>query len=70
MMRCLLLATYGRRKPLSNEFLRTVNPLGELAEKFAPTVDDEDVPSDTDDLQRFQLIAQWREGAYRNFERL
>lgn len=53
-----------------NEFLKTVNPLGELAEKFDPTLDDEDVPGDTDDLQRFQLIAQWREGAYRNFERL
>ena len=53
-----------------NEFLQKVNPLEELAENFDPTLDDEDVPGDTDDLQRFQLIAQWREGAYRNFERL
>ena len=54
----------------ANEFLKKVNPLRELAENFDPTLDDEDVPGDADDLQRFQLIAQWREGAYRNFERL
>jgi len=28
------------------------------------------VPGEEDDQQRFQLIAQWRELAYRNFERL
>lgn len=53
-----------------NEFLQTVNFLEELAQKFDPTIDDEDVPSDADDLQRFQLIASWRELAYRNFEKL
>jgi len=53
-----------------NEFLQQVNILPEIARKFDPTVDDEDIPGNADDLQRFQLIAQWREGAYRNFERL
>jgi len=38
----------------------------ELAQ-FDPT--DEDVPGEEDDQQRF-LTAQWRELAYRNFERL
>lgn len=73
----VLYQLYLQGRPISyqdhtrvNEFLKRVNPLGELAEKFDPTLDDEDVPGDTDDLQRFQLIAQWREGAYRNFERL
>lgn len=53
-----------------NEFLQKVNVLEELAQKFDPTIDDEDVPGEEDDQQRFQLIAQWRELAYRNFERL
>ncbi len=53
-----------------NEFLQTVNFLGELAQKFDPTIDDEDVPGVADDLQRFQLIASWRELAYRNYEKL
>lgn len=53
-----------------NEFLQTVNFLGELAQKFDPTIDDDDVPGEEDDIQRFQLIASWRELAYRNFERL
>lgn len=54
----------------TNEFLKQVNPLQELAEKFDPTIDDQDLPGDEDDMQRFQTIVQWREGAYRNFERL
>lgn len=53
-----------------NEFLQKVNFLGELAQKFDPTIDDEDKPGMEDDQQRFQLIALWREIAYRNFERL
>lgn len=53
-----------------NEFLQKVNFLGELAQKFDPTIDDEDKPGVEDDQQRFQLIALWREIAYRNFERL
>lgn len=53
-----------------NEFLKQVNPLKELAEKFDPTIDDQDLPGDEDDIQRFQTIVQWREGAFRNYERL
>lgn len=53
-----------------NQFLQEVNVLGEVAQKFDPTVDDEDLPGNADDLERFQLIAQWREKAYRNFEQL
>ncbi|MUL38304.1 hypothetical protein BWI75_18725 [Gloeocapsopsis sp. AAB1 = 1H9] len=72
----VLYELYLRGRPVSykdhirvNEFLQQVNILPELARKFDPTID-EDTPGDADDLQRFQLIAQWREGAYRNFERL
>lgn len=54
----------------TNEFLKQVNPLQELAEKFDPTIDDLDIPGDEDDVQRFQTIVPRREGAYRNFERL
>lgn len=53
-----------------NEALRKLVILPELAEKFDPTIDDQDVPGDEDDMQRFQTVVQWREGAYRNFERL
>lgn len=54
----------------ANEFLQKVNVLTELAQKFDSTIDDDDIPGEADDQQRFQLIAQWREGAYRSFERL
>ena len=54
----------------ANEFLQKVNVLQELALKFEQTIDDDDLPGQEDDRERFQLIAQWREGAYRNFERL
>ncbi len=54
----------------ANEFLQKVNVLQELALKFDQTIDDGDLPGQEDDRERFQLIAQWREGAYRNFERL
>lgn len=53
-----------------NNFLQKVNPLKELAAKFDPTIDDQDVPGDEDDRQRFQTIVEWREGAFRNYERL
>jgi len=53
-----------------NQFLQQVNPLKEIAEKFDPTIDDQDVPGEEDDRQRFETIVQWREGAYRNYERL
>lgn len=48
-----------------NQFLREVNVAKELAQ-FDPTLDD----ANQNTQQQFQLIAQWREGAYRNFERL
>jgi hypothetical protein len=53
-----------------NEFLKKVDVLGELVQKFDPTIDDQDLPGEEDDRQRFQALVQWREGAYRNFERL
>lgn len=53
-----------------NQFLQQVNPLKELAAEFDPTIDDQDVPGDQDDRQRFETIVQWREGAFRNYERL
>ena len=73
----VLYELYKRGNPVSyedhnraNEFLQKVNFLGELAQKFDPNIDDDDVPGEEDDIQRFQLIASWREIAYRNFERL
>jgi hypothetical protein len=53
-----------------NQFLQQVDILDEVAQKFDPSVDDIDLPGEEDDLQRFQVIAFWREQAYRNFERL
>lgn len=53
-----------------NDFLQQVNPLKELAENFDLTIDDQDVPGDEDNRQRFETIVQWREGAFRNYERL
>lgn len=55
---------------LVNKFLVQVNPLKELANKFDPTIDDADIPGTKDDLERFQTIVQWRDLAYRNYERL
>jgi len=48
-----------------NQFLRKVNVV-QVAKKFDSTIDD----SNQNPQQQFQLIAQWREGAYRNYERL
>jgi hypothetical protein len=53
-----------------NQFLHQVDVTDELVQKFDPTIDDTDLPGEEDDLQRFLLIAQWRELAFRNFERL
>jgi hypothetical protein len=73
----VLYELYLQGKPISyedhtriNQFLVQVNPLEELARKFDPTIDDVDVPGEEDDLQRFQAIVQWRELAFRNYERL
>lgn len=53
-----------------NQFLQGVNVLDELALKLDPTIDDVDLPGEEDDLQRFQVIVQWRDLAFRNYERL
>jgi hypothetical protein len=53
-----------------NQVLLQVDVLGELAQKFDPTIDDGDLPGTEDDLQRFQIVAQWRELAFRNYEKL
>ncbi|MBD1932035.1 MULTISPECIES: DUF5995 family protein [Cyanophyceae] len=54
----------------ANQFLQQVDVTEELVQKFDPTIDDADLPGEEDDQQQFQLIAQWRERAFRNFERL
>ncbi|MDZ4876913.1 MAG: hypothetical protein CLLPBCKN_006348 [Chroococcidiopsis cubana SAG 39.79] len=73
----VLYELYLKGRPVSyedhtrvNDFLQQVNPLKELTGKFDPTIDDQDVPGDEDDRQRFKTIVLWREGAFRNYERL
>jgi hypothetical protein len=56
-----------------NEFLNRVSDelYPEIARRFDPTVDDDNVPGTTlDDATVFQLIPTWRETAWRNAERL
>ncbi len=56
-----------------NDFLNEVNQylLNEAAAVHDPTIDDGDVPGTTiDNSQSVQLLASWREGAWRNAERL
>ncbi len=55
---------------LFNEILLQVDVLGELAQKFDPTIDDDDLPGTADDLERFQVIALWRELTWQNYQRL
>ncbi|RUS93775.1 hypothetical protein DSM106972_095340 [Dulcicalothrix desertica PCC 7102] len=55
---------------LFNQVLLNVNILEELALLYDPTIDDADVPGTEDDLQRFQVVALWRELAFRNYEKL
>ncbi|WP_414620026.1 DUF5995 family protein [Calothrix sp. CCY 0018] len=55
---------------LFNEVLLQVDVLGELAQKFDPTIDDDDLPGTSDDLERFQVVALWRELTWRNYEKL
>lgn len=73
----MLYELYQQGNPISyedhnrfNQVLLQVDVLGELAQKFDPTIDDGDLPGTEDDLQRFQIVAQWRELAFRNYERL
>ena len=44
--------------------------LAELARRFDPTVDDTDLPTTLDGFTLFQLLAGWREKAWRNAELL
>jgi hypothetical protein len=42
----------------------------EIARRFDPTIDDTHLPTTLDDLASFQVVATWREVAWRNAERL
>jgi Family of unknown function (DUF5995) len=55
-----------------NEILAEVYPplLEELAEDYDPTIDDTQLPGDTDDQGLFQIVVGWREIAWRNAQRL
>lgn len=55
-----------------NEFLNRVTDglVTEIARRFDPTVDDANLPTSVDDVALFQVIASWRESAWRNAERL
>jgi hypothetical protein len=50
---------------------RVVEPvIAEIARRFDPTVDDTDLPTSVDEAALFQLLAAWREKAWRNAEAL
>jgi hypothetical protein len=50
---------------------RVMEPLiAEIARRFDPTVDDTELPTSLDDAALFQLLAGWREKAWRNAEEL
>src|SRR4051812_23856692 len=55
-----------------NEFLNRVTDdlYAEIARRFDPTIDDNDLPGSVDDTTIFQIIPTWREIAWRNAERL
>jgi Family of unknown function (DUF5995) len=44
--------------------------IAELARRFDPTIDDSNLPTGIDDAGLFQLLASWREKAWRNAEAL
>jgi Family of unknown function (DUF5995) len=44
--------------------------LSEIARRFDPTIDDTNLPTSLDDTALFQIIAAWREKAWRNAEEL
>jgi Family of unknown function (DUF5995) len=44
--------------------------LAEIARRFDPTIDDTNLPTSLDDTTLFQVIAGWREKAWRNAEAL
>src|SRR3954471_17688701 len=55
-----------------NIFLNRVTDdlYAEIARRFDPTMDDDDLPGPVDDTALFQIIPTWREIAWRNAERL
>ena len=55
---------------LFNQVLLQVDVLGELAQKFDPTIDDNDLPGTSDNLESFEVIALWRELVWQNYVRL
>lgn len=55
---------------LFNQVLLQVDVLGELAQKFDSTIDDNDLPGTSDDLERFEVVALWRELTWQNYVRL
>ena len=44
--------------------------IAEIARRFDPTINDRNVPTSLDDVALFQLLASWREDAWRNAEAL
>jgi Family of unknown function (DUF5995) len=48
----------------------TDDVLAEIARRFDPTIDDANLPTSLDDAALFQLLAGWREKAWRNAELL
>jgi Family of unknown function (DUF5995) len=65
----------GSRKPdhdRVNQILNRVTDdvIAESAERFDPTIDDGNLPTTLDDLALFQIVAGWRETAWRNAELL
>ena len=55
-----------------NEFLNRVADelYPEIARRFDPTIDDDELPGTADNVAEFQIIPTWREIAWRNAERL
>jgi hypothetical protein len=44
--------------------------IAEIARRFDPTIDDTNLPTSLDDAALFQIVAGWREKAWRNAEEL
>jgi Family of unknown function (DUF5995) len=44
--------------------------IAEIARRFDPAIDDTNVPTSLDDVALFQILAAWREDAWRNAEAL
>jgi hypothetical protein len=59
---------YDRVNIILNRVMDDV--LAEIARRFDPTINDPDPPTGLDDVALFQLLAAWREDAWRNAEAL